>query len=153
MTRQFTTCGVALMPWLGASAALLAQSGALTYDRTEEVTVSGTILHVVSLAAPDGAVAVHLDFKTSDGMLNVHVAPAMFIGQENFWFFADDRLDVVGVKTFIDGNNAFIVRSLKKDGKTLTLRDSDGKPAWKAATEGVDGCGVAHAPLPRGTEL
>ena len=64
-----------------------------------------------------------------------------------------DRLEIVGVKTFIDGNNAFIARSLKKDGKTLTLRDADGKPAWKAATEGVDGCGVAHAPLPRGTEL
>src|SRR5438128_237415 len=100
MTRHLITRGIALTLWLGASAALLAQSGSFTYDRTDEVTVQGSILHVVSFAAPDGAVGVHLDFKTPDGMLNVHVAPASFIGQENFWFFADDQLEIVGVKTF-----------------------------------------------------
>jgi len=152
MTRNLIARGAALALWLGASAAVLAQSGSLAYDPSAELTVSGSIVHVVSVAAPDGTVGVHLDFKTSDGMLNVHVAPALFIGQENFWFFADDQLEIVGVKAFVDGNTSFIARSLKKDGKTLTLRAPDGKPAWKPATEGTDGCGVTHAPLPRGTE-
>ena len=40
-----------------------------------------------------------------------------------------------------------------KDGKTLTLRSAQGKPAWTPAADGVDGCGVAHLPLPRGTEM
>jgi len=153
MTRNLIARSTAVALWLGASAAMLAQGGAPAYDPSAELTVSGTIAHVVSLASPDGVVGVHLDFKTPDGMLNVHVAPAIFIGQANFWFFADDQLEIVGAKTFVDGNKAFVVRALKKDGKTLTLRTADGKPAWKPAAEGADGCGVDHAALPRGTEL
>jgi len=153
MTRSRISRGLTFVLCLGASAAMLAQSGSFTYDPSAEVTVSGTIKHVVSFAAPDGSVGVHLDFTTPDGMLNVHVAPALYIGQENFWFFADDQLQLVGVKTFADGNKSFVVRLLKKDGKTLTLRGADGKPAWTPATEGADGCGIAHPVLPRGTEL
>jgi hypothetical protein len=153
MTRSFVSRGFIGALWLAASAGMLAQSGSFTYDPTAEITVSGKIQHVVSFAAPDGAVGVHLDFTTPSGMLNVHVAPALFIGQENFWFFADDELELVGVKTFVDGNKSFVARTLTKDGKTLALRGADGKPNWKPATEGADGCGVAHPALPRGTEL
>ena len=152
MTRTFIARGATLALWLGASAAALAQSASFTYDPAAEVAVSGTIVHVAAFAAPDGAVGVHLDFKTPDGMLNVHVAPAVFIGQQNFWFFADDQLEIIGVNAFIDGNKSFIARSLKKEGKAIVLRGADGRPAWKPAGEGVDGCGVAHTALPQGTE-
>jgi len=152
MTRSRISRGLAVTLWLAASAGILAQSGSI-YDPSAEITVTGTIKHVVSFAAPDGSVGVHLDFTTPDGMLNVHVAPALYIGMQNFWFFADDQLEIVGVKSVVDGNRAFIARTLKKDGKTLSLRNVEGKPAWTPATEGADGCGVAHPALPRGTEL
>jgi len=152
MTRSGISRGFAVTLWLAASAGILAQTGA-TYDPGAEVTVTGTIKHVVSFTAPDGSVGVHLDFTTPDGMLNVHVAPALYIGMQNFWFFADDQLEIVGVKSVVDGNKAFIVRTLKKDGKALNVRSADGKPAWTPASEGTDGCGVAHPALPRGTEL
>jgi hypothetical protein len=152
MTRSLTSRGLVAALWLAASAGILAQSGSI-YDPNAEITVTGTIKHVVSFAAPDGSVGVHLDFTTPDGMLNVHVAPALYIGMQNFWFFADDQLEIVGVKSIADGNTAFIARSLKKDGKTLNLRNAEGKPAWTPTTEGADGCGVAHPALPRGTEL
>jgi len=143
-------CMVALS--LGTSAAVLAQSGSIAYDPAAELTISGTIQHAVSFPAADGSVGVHFDFKTATGIVNVHVAPAMFIGQENFWFFADDRLEIVGVKALIDENSSFIARSITKDGKTLTLRRAGGAPAWSPAIEGADGCGVNHTALPRGTE-
>ena len=152
MTRSLISRGFIITLWLAASAGILAQSGS-TYDPSAEITVTGTITHVVSFAAPDGSVGVHLDFTTSDGMLNAHVAPALYIGMQNFWFFADDRLEIVGVKSVADGNKAFIARILKKDSKVLNLRSAEGKPAWTPAIEGADGCGVAHAALPRGTEL
>jgi hypothetical protein len=152
MTRSFMSRGFVFALWLAASAGILAQSGS-TYDPTAEITVSGTIKHVVSFTAADGSVGVHLDLTTPAGMLNVHVAPALYIGMQNFWFFADDQVEIVGVKSVADGNKAFIVRTLKKDGKVLNLRSADGKPAWTPATEGIDGCGVAHTALPRGTEL
>jgi hypothetical protein len=153
MTRTLTARGFTFALWLAAAAAVAAQGGPFTYDAGAEITVSGTIQHVVAFPAPDGAVGVHFDFKTPDGVLNVHVAPALYIGMENFWFFADDQLEIVGVRASVDGNKAFIARAVKKDGKALTLRSADGKPAWKPAGDGTDGCGVAHPPLPRGTEL
>ena len=153
MTHTKATRIVTLVAWMVSSAAMLAQSGSVTYDPAEETTLSGTILHVVSLQAPDGF-GVHFDLKTPNGMVNVHVSPALYIGESNFWFFADDELEITGVKMFMDGNKSFIVRSIKKaDGKTLTLRGPDGKPLWKPAVEGTDGCGVSHTALPRGTEM
>jgi len=153
MTRPLVARGFMCALWLGAAAGVLAQSGSFTYDPSTEITVSGTIVHAVSFVAPDGAVGVHLDFKTPDGVLNVHVAPALYIGMQNFWLFADDQLEIVGVKSIVDGNRSFIARTIIKEGKTLTLRNAEGKPAWSPATEGTDGCGVAHPVLPRGTEL
>jgi hypothetical protein len=95
---------------------------------------------------------LHFDLQTPAGMLNVHVAPALFIGQQNVSYFADDRVAIVGVKAFIDGNVSFIARSITRDGKTLMARVADGTPAWTPAVEGTDGCGVTHLALPRGTE-
>ena len=135
MTRNLIARGVLCTVWLGLSAAVLAQSGSFTYDPAAE------------------GVGVHFDFRAPDGMLNVHVAPALFIGMNNASFFAEDQLTLVGVKAFIDGNRSFIVRSITKDGKMLTLRNAAGKPAWSPAVEGADGCGVAHPVLPRGTEM
>ena len=87
--------------WLGgvlvlsASAMLAAQSPS-PYNGAAEKVVSGTIKTAVALPAADGSVGVHLDLRTAEGMVDVHVAPAMFIGQENFWFFADEAVVVTG---------------------------------------------------------
>ena len=63
------------------------------------------------------------------GMINVHVAPAMYIGMRNFSFLADDQIEVTGMTSFLDGNKSFVARVIKKEnGKALTLRGKDGKP-------------------------
>jgi hypothetical protein len=154
MTHTYPTRIVTLLAWIAASAALVAQSGSITYNPTEEAVVSGTILHVVSLQGPDGY-GVHFDLKTKSGLMNVHVSPAAYFGEKNVFFYADEEVELTGVKQFIDGNKSFLVRTIKKtaDGKTLELRDAEGKPRWTPATNGTDGCGVAHPALPRGTEL
>jgi hypothetical protein len=153
MTHHSLARTATLVAWIAASAALLAQSGSIAYNPMEETTINGTILHVVSMQGPDGF-GVHFDLKTPTGLVNVHVAPAVFIGVSNFWFFADDEVELIGVKTFIDGNKSFLVRTIKKvDGKTLKLRGPDGRPLWTPAIDGTDGCGVSHPALPRGTEL
>jgi hypothetical protein len=153
MTRNGFTRSVTLAMWMAGSAAMLAQSGSITYDGAAETTIAGTILHVVSFSAPDGSVGVHFDFQTPAGLVNVHVAPAMFIGMNNSSFFADDKIAIIGVTVVQDGNKWFVARAVTKDRKTLVLRGDDGKPAWTPAIDGTDGCGVAHPGLPRGTEL
>src|SRR5262245_20665444 len=81
---------------LSATAVLAAQSPA--YERTAERTISGTIKSVGSFPGADGSVGVHIDLRTPDGLVEISVGPAAFIGQNNFWFFADDPVVVIGAR-------------------------------------------------------
>lgn len=147
MMRHFIS-GVLIVSsavWLGA------QSGS-RYDRAAEKTYTGTIKTVVSFQAPDGSVGVHFDLKTNDGkIVSVHVGPALYVGMQNFFFFADDQVEIVGSHITRDGNAAIWARSIKKGDQVLTLRGDDGAPKW-TGDDGMDGCGVNHIPLPRNTE-
>ncbi len=153
MIRKIIVQGFILSLWVGCSAAMLAQSGSSLYNRASEKTISGIILHVVSMPGKGEAVGVHLDMKTPDGIVNVHLAPAMFIGEKNFWFFADEPVEITGVRASHEGNTAIVARLVTKGGKTLTLRNENGTPEWTPSVDGTDGCGVTHPPLPRGTEM
>jgi hypothetical protein len=135
-----------------ASSALLAAHDSTGYDRAGETVFSGTIQAVASFRAPDGRVGVHFDLKTADGLVSVHVGPATFIGNQNFSFFADDKVEVVGTRMFEDENTAIWAKAIQKGSTLLVLRDDDGTPKWNSG-DGTDGCGVNHAPLPRATEL
>jgi hypothetical protein len=115
------------------------------YDRNAEITLAGIVVEVDSEAAPDGAVGVHLLLKTEREIVTVHVAPARFIGENNFWFQTDDHIEITGARVFRTGRSALWARMIVKDGKTLRVRDENGRPLWKTAdSDDVDGCGVPH---------
>jgi hypothetical protein len=135
-----------------ASSVLLGAQLPTGYDRAAEKTIAGTIRAVASYPAPDGTVGVHLDLKTDGGIVSVHVAPAMYIGQNNFWFFADDKVEIIGTWMNIDGNVSIWAKAIQKGSDVLVLRNADGIPKWAGDRDGIDGCGVNHLPLPRGTE-
>ena len=136
-----------------ASAALAAQTSDVRYNRTAEKTIVGTVKALVSYPAPDGSVGVHIDLKTADGMVSVHVSPAMFLGQQNFFFYADDQVEIIGAPTASDGHTTIWAKAIMKGSAMLVLRDANGIPKWTPNTDGTDGCGVAHPPLPRSTEF
>ena len=119
------------------------------YDPAVEASYGGVITGVVSVVAPDGTVGVHLNLKTATGTtVRVHLGPAIFIGMNNFSFFADDLVLVRGAHVSHDGDVAVWARQVSKEGKTLALRDENGAPRWTQATaEDPDGCGVSHAPV------
>ena len=132
-----------------AASGMLAAQTPGRYDRAAEKTAAGTIKAVVALRADDGSVGVHIDLKTSEGMLDVRVAPALFIGQENFWFFAGEDIVVIGAP--VAGGDAMLAKAIQKGSSVLTLRTADGEPKWAAKAEGIDGCGVNHLPMQRTT--
>ena len=134
---------------IGATTILAAQSPA-RYDRTHEETLSGTIKAVASYPSPDGAVGVHVDLRTPQGLVDVRIGPAMFIGQENFWFFAEDTMTVTGAR-LSGAEGPFLARTIQRGTASIVLRKEDGTPRWPGADNGVDGCGVNHAPLQRTT--
>jgi len=148
MMRRFISVALAV----AATVALAAQAPATRYNRPAEKTISGTIKALASYAAPDGSVGVHFDLKTPDGMVSVHVAPAMFIGQQNAFFMADDQVEIIGAPMEADGHKTFWAKAIIKGTTMLVLREADGTPRWAPATDGTDGCGVNHPPLPRATE-
>jgi hypothetical protein len=144
MTRGIAGVGLAVAAVMAVAVSVFAQ--AARYDPASELTVSGTIRYVISGVGPDGTVGVHLEVTTANGPVRVHVAPAMFIGMNNFSFLTDDTVQITGAIVNHGGDPAVWARLVVKDGKTLTLRNPDGTPRWPAATaEDPDGCGVAHA--------
>ena len=128
-----------------AAAPAIAQSA--KYDKANETSISGTIRYVLSAASSDGAVGVHFEVTTPSGLVRVSVGPAMFIANNNYYFFTDEQVYVIGAKVGPSGE--IWARAVSKDGKSfLTLRDEDGTPRWPRATEDdPDGCGVSHAPI------
>lgn len=135
-----------------ATAAALAATAPTRYDRATEKAITGTIKAVVSYPAPDGSVGVHFDLKTADAMISVHVAPALYIGQQNFAFFADETVEIIGSRVAHDGRTTFWAKGVMKGSNVLRLRTDEGVPMWPSANDGTDGCGVAHPALPRETE-
>ena len=148
MMRHFITKAVLVV---ASSVMLAAQSGSM-YDRANEKEYVGTIKALASFPAADGGVGVHFDLKTPDGaIVSVHVGPAMYIGMQNFWFFADDQVTIVGSRLVRDDNVSILAKSVQKGSDVLVLRNADGTPKW-AGDDGIDGCGVNHLPIARGTE-
>jgi hypothetical protein len=116
------------------------------YDPAAEVTYGGVITAVVSVTSADGTVGVHLNLKPATGVVvKVHLGPAMFIGMNNFSFFAEEQVLVTGSMVLHGGETALWAREITKAGKTLTLRSTDGTPRWPYATaDDPDGCGISH---------
>jgi hypothetical protein len=140
-----TTFVAACALWLATLAVAASQSA---YDPATESSVSGVIRYVISTAGADGTVGVHLELKTPEGPVRVHLAPAVFIGMNNFSFFTDESVEIRGARVTHAGETALWARLVTKDGKTLILRDDDGTPRWpRASDEDPDGCGIQHAPV------
>jgi hypothetical protein len=115
------------------------------YDKAKEVTVSGPVRYVLPGAGQDGVVGVHLEVMTANGLVRVAIGPALFIAANNYYFFVDEQVSIVGAKAGATGE--IWARNVTKDGKTfLILRDEDGTPRWESATT-EDGCGVSHVPI------
>lgn len=150
MTRHSVAIGV-VIGICACSASAFAQhaaKAAARYDAANETTVSGTVTSVISAASPEGVVGVHLELSTPSGRVRVALGPAMFIGENNFYFIADDAVSVVGAKVGSAKDNIVWAREVKKGDKVLTLRNADGTPRWTLATaEDPDGCGVPHGPI------
>ena len=147
MTGRIAVSLVIVVALVAAAAAQSPTKAPASYDPAAEVSYGGIVTGVISAAGPDGTVGVHLNLKTDTGMIvQVHLAPAMFIGMNDFYFFADDNVLVTGAFVTHDGQVALWARQISKSGKTLTLRSPDGTPRWPFATaDDPDGCGVSHA--------
>ena len=128
------------------------------YDSSTEITARGLVEEVQNSAYPGQWGGTHVSLKTDKGTFDVRLGPTPFLSQNNFNVAKGDTLSVAGSKLNIQGTDILIAREVIKDGKTLTLRNAQGFPAWAGrgmgwgayagrgpAWRGGCGCGVAVA--------
>ena len=100
------------------------------YDPKTEVTMTGTVDDVLQRNCMGNQNGVHLLLKSESENVEVCVGPASFIQQKGFSFAKGDKLEIVGSRTKVAGKDVVIARQITKESQTLTLRDSQGMPAW-----------------------
>ncbi len=110
--------------------------GTPIYDPKTETTVKGSVEEVTQQTGKRGWSGTHLMLKTGSGNLEVHVGPARYISEQGFSFAKGDQIEVTGSKVTVSGKEALIAREIKKEGKTLRLRDEQGFPKWPRGPRG-----------------
>ena len=73
---------------------------------------------------------VHLIVKTEKGNVDVSLGPKKYIDQQKMTFAPNDKVEISGSKVTLRGKPTIIAGVVKKGDQILTLRDTNGVPAW-----------------------
>ena len=111
---------------------LLAQGGrgGRLYNPSTEITVQGKVTTIDTMTGRRGWNGIHLAVQSEEAKYHIHVGPAAYIERNGFTFAAGDQVEIVGSEVVYNGTKALIAREIKKDEKTLQLRDKQGFPVW-----------------------
>ncbi len=138
-----TISGMALAVWLvaGLAGPLRAQTAGPRgqgpmYDPATEVTLKGTVEEVRQISGNRRWGGTHLTLRTDQGTIDVHVGPSWFLEKNKMSIAKGDSVEVTGSKVKFASGDALIAREIKKGGNTLTLRNTQGIPAWSGGPRG-----------------
>jgi hypothetical protein len=115
--------------------------GPNTYSPQNIITVKGTVENLGDypswgLRSERGTTYRGVILKTDQGHLTVRIGPPWYLSQEKFSLKVGDTLEVAGFKITQEGKTILMAQEVKKDGKTLKLRDEHGFPVWPGAGRG-----------------
>lgn len=105
------------------------------YDLSTVTTVHGTVQEVTQHPGRRGGTGIHLLVKTETGPIEVHVGPASYVTKQQFAFSAGESVEVTGSRVKIGGTDTILAREVRKDGKTLVLRNAQGIPNWRGGPD------------------
>jgi len=101
------------------------------YNPATVETFSGEVADIQQFLPRGGmSPGVHLQLKTEEETIEVHLGPAWFIANQDVQIQMGDRLEVKGSRVTINDKTALIAAEIKKGDETLLLRDAKGFPAW-----------------------
>ena len=105
------------------------------YDPAQEVKVSGEVLEIKNYDCPiSGTMGGHLTLKTSQGPVEVHLAPAAFLAEYEISFAKGDKVEILGTKVTFHDKPALLARKVFRAQNEYTLRDAKGAPLWGSRT-------------------
>lgn len=100
------------------------------YNPATVETASGTVGSVDTFTGKGMSSGVHFTLKTEKETIPVHLGPSWYMEQQGLKLAAGDKVEVTGSRVTYQDKPAIIAGQVKKDGKTLQLRDANGMPAW-----------------------
>lgn len=121
---------VAVILAAGLAVEAWAQQGARNYNPQTGTTITGTITAVEQQTGRRGWNGTHLEIKTGSETVSVHLGPSWFLAKQGVAFAEGDQVEITGSKMEMGGMPVVLAREVKKDGKTVTLRDEQGLPLW-----------------------
>ncbi len=103
--------------------------GAELYNPAKETTIEGTIEEVNEFSCPvnEGEIGTHVMVKTSNGMQEVHLAPARVVRAHKIVLPIGVKIHVVGAPFRFHGQDGLIARQITTPTEMFTLRDREGK--------------------------
>ena len=104
-------------------------------------TFSGEVIEVYEATSQSYRAGLHLLVKANEETIDVHLGPISYIEGQNFRFEPGDVLEIKGDHEVARSRDRFtesqmpnmIATEVTKDNDTLTLRDEDGFPMWRAS--------------------
>lgn len=114
-------------------AAAMAQRGGMgpgpgfKYDASTETKLTGSIEQINTVDAMCHT-GTHVVLKTNKGNVEIALGPSQFLADQKLELKKGETADVVGAKATT--GEMFIARQITSGGKTVTLRDEKGIPAW-----------------------
>ena len=101
------------------------------YNTKTVETIHGKVLRVDSMTPRHRmSQGVHLQFKTSNGVIPVHLGPSWYIENQEIEIKPNDTLKIVGSRINFDGEQVIIAAQITKEETTVKLRDTNGFPVW-----------------------
>ena len=111
--------------------------GGPMYDPDTVTTLSGKVLSVDVESAGRGRLGgTHVTLQVGEKKTEVHLGPTWFLEEQGLAVAAGDTLVVTGSLVTSGEATYLIAREVKKGEKALTLRNSDGIPAWSRRQRG-----------------
>jgi hypothetical protein len=108
----------------------LLAAAAPKYNAATEVTLQGDTLYVAEHPTRAEWTGLYAIMKEGAGEIEVHFAPGSFLADEGIEIHTGDTIKVVGSRTKWKGVDIILAREVTIKGKTVVLRDKDGKPRW-----------------------
>ena len=106
-----------------------------SFDTSSITTINGTISSVGTFKpTPYALTGLALTVKTSDGRsLMVQCGPSRFMSRMGFGFKEGSDVTVTGSLVKSGGSTVIMATEIISEGRTLTLRDSEGDPLWMSS--------------------
>jgi len=107
----------------------LPAQGASLYNAANEVSMKGVVSEVRDFACPvsEGEMGTHVMLQTSDGVVQVHLAPSRIMRSQQLKFAPGEEITVLGSKVRMFGHNDIIARQIVRGNEQLFFRDTEGK--------------------------